>query len=63
MYDVVVADVGLHVLGCLVDMLGTNYNMHDVALVEFMYLVYTRVPGENYSRSRVLLVCVTSFER
>ena len=39
----------------------------DVPLVEFVYLVFTRMPGENYRRRLgCLLLCgvgVTSFER
>ena len=37
----------------------------DVPVVEFMYLVFTRMPGESY-RMRLrslLLCCVTYFER
>ena len=37
-----------------------------VPLVEFIYLVFTRMPGESYRRqlrSFVRCVCVTSFER
>ena len=31
----------------------------DVPLVEFMYLVFTRMPGENYRRQfRSLLLCL-----
>ena len=38
----------------------------DVPLVEFMYLVFTRMTGEIYRmrlRSFCYCVCVTSFER
>ena len=38
----------------------------DVPLVEFMCLVFTRMPGESYRRrlgSLLLCLCVTSFER
>ena len=44
---------------------ATNYNdlssdHFDVPLVEFMYLVFTRMPGENYRRrlmSLLLYLC------
>ena len=33
--------------------------IEDVPLVEFMYLVFTRMPGESYSRRlRSLLLCM-----
>ena len=39
----------------------------DVPLVEFMYLVFTHMPGESYCRqllrSLLLCLCVMSFER
>ena len=35
----------------------------DVPLVEFMYFVFTRMPGESYrGRLESLPMCVTSFE-
>ena len=42
-----------------------GYVPDDVPLVEFMYLVFTRMPGESYSRwlRSLLLCCVTSFVR
>ena len=33
----------------------------DVPLVEFMYVVFTRMPGEN--SGLCCCICVTSFER
>ena len=44
---------------------GRGYVPEDVPLVEFMYLVFTRIPGESYSRwlRPLLLCCVTSFVR
>ena len=41
---------------------GVNWrsNLEDVPLGEFMYLVFTRMPGESYRRRlRSLLVCLT----
>ena len=41
-------------------------SFEDVTLVEFMYLVLTRTPGESYRRrlrSLLLYLCVTYFER
>ena len=38
----------------------------DVPLVEFMYLVFTRMPGESYGRPLIqvfVVVHVTYFER
>ena len=33
--------------------------IEDVALIEFMYLVFTRMPGESYrGRLRSLLLCM-----
>ena len=33
----------------------------DVPLVEFMYIIFTRMPGESYRRL-LRSACVTSFE-
>ena len=46
----------------------TKVECEDVPLVEFMYLVFIRMPGESYRRrlSSLLLYlyfCATSFER
>ena len=39
--------------------LNTKGNYEDVPLVEFMYLVFTRMPGESYLRRlRSLLLCL-----
>ena len=45
---------------------GETYVFQDIPVVEFMYLVFTHMPGENYRRklrSYLLCLCVTSFER
>ena len=54
-------DVGLNVLRCRAHKLG----FEDVPLVEFMYLVFTRVPvrvtvGDS---SLCCCICVTYFQR
>ena len=40
------------------------FKSNDVPLVEFMYLVFSRMSGDSYCRRlRSVFVCVTSFDR
>ena len=43
---------------------GKESKFEDVPLVEFMYLVFTRMPGESYHRrlTSLLCTCVIYFE-
>ena len=43
-------------VGCA-EMLISIINKKDVPLVEFMYLVFTRMPGESYHRQLGSLLC------
>ena len=38
--------------------IGQDFASEDVALVEFMYLVFTRMPGESYRRCVCVAVLV-----
>ena len=44
----------LNVLRCWADMLGTK--LGDVPLVEFMYLIFSRMPGESYCKQLVFVM-------
>ena len=55
------------VLRCCADMLGTvggglNHSAvtEDIPLVEFMYIVFTRMPGESYRRPLRSLLCISN---